>query len=102
MRGIAAALKRQRLRKTYPCGVNITPINVRGQEAYAALTNLKNGYTFEPILYTGYLANLSAALHREALIKAFQAAGFMWRNTIYPRFHYPKERIVIHYAKTPK
>ena len=76
MRGIAIALKRQKLRKAYPCGVNITPIIARNQETiYARLTNLKNGYTFEVLTHTGYLANLRASLHRESLIAGFREAG---------------------------
>lgn len=75
MRGIAAALKRQRLRKMYPLGVHISPVGVRGSAACVTLTNLKNGTYFEVINYTGYLANLPAALHRDALIAGFRAAG---------------------------
>lgn len=88
MRGIADALKKQRLRRTYPLGVHISRINVRGQDAIVTLTNLKNGDSFEPIIHSGYLANLYAALHREALIAGFRAAGvhveegFLWRPDI--------------------
>ena len=101
MRGIATALKRQRLRKTYPCGVNISPINVRGQDAIATLTNLKNGYTFEPIIHRGYLANFYAALHRDALIAGFRAAGVHVEERYLSDFRYLKGEIVIHYAKAP-
>ena len=88
MRGIAAALKKQRLRQTYPLGVHISRINVRGQDAIATLTNLKNGDSFEPIIHTGYLANLTATMHRDALIAGFRDAGvhveegFLWRPDI--------------------
>lgn len=75
MRSIATALKHQRLRKTYPSGVHITPVGVTGSAACVTLTNLKNGNSFEVINYTGYLANLPAALHRDALIAGFKAAG---------------------------
>ena len=75
MRSIATALKHQRLRKTYPSGVHITPVGVKGSAACVTLTNLKNGNSFEVINYTGYLANLPAALHREALVAGFKAAG---------------------------
>ena len=74
----------------------------RGQEVYVALTNLKNGYTFEPILYTGYLANLYAALHRDALIAGFRAAGIHVEERHLSSFRGTKEGIIIHYGKTPE
>ena len=76
MRSIAVALKRQRLRRAYPCGVHISNVIQRGVDTYyATLTNLKNGYTLEALTYTGYLAIVGATISREGLIAGFQDAG---------------------------
>ena len=86
MRGIASALKRQRLRRIYPQGVNISHIIQSGLETYyAELTNLKNGHTFRVVEYKGYLAMLPAVIRRDALINGFRDAGIVVEENFIPR-----------------
>ncbi|MCY3744520.1 MAG: hypothetical protein OXH00_26180 [Candidatus Poribacteria bacterium] len=78
MRGIAVALRNQKLRQMYPAGVLISNV-IQGYEGdylyYVEMTSLKNGHTIKPIGWRGVLGIVPATHDRDALIETLKKAG---------------------------